>query len=492
VEWLCIDDLYLLLNFTSLVIVSTMSDEESTRGSNSGNRNNLNLRDMLHQANAGIRIGDNVQELDQDDSVEEVPESTRVDADGDVRLESPRHLPRARDRSHQDEPEDNPRVRRCRYSFSPINTNCENSARIFNSCQQVDLNTLERGQELYMDPRGIDVNQMLLFGQLLWIVTPGREENSSTFSYYKRSKQQKSSGCSYNRILFFRFCSEKTTDQADRIFCVVLSSRTNMFFFHRFPNARDNGICSIGSFIAIVNPDPIEDYMSGIPMITSNEQSILVSPPIAQMPVPMRDDLGANESKGFAITNSRISVGRTVFLDTLCSGKFCDRQNLENTIGNGRSCGCYSLKSGRNKIVSVHSLCFTDGNGEMKMMTKFSSLKFMEMFSKGNISKDFRASKLQFGNVVYRDIIGALKDIINLVNNDGGWTVYGWGKRGVINDHSMLGNETTNNDQVDHKVLSQEVTTHVVHIRPTRSDFLDQSTSRGRSLNNYRFDFSQM
>ena len=35
---------------------------------------------------------------------------------------------------------------------------------------------------------------------------------------------------------------------------------------------------SIGSLIAIVNPDTIEDYMNGVPIIVLNKQSILMIP----------------------------------------------------------------------------------------------------------------------------------------------------------------------------------------------------------------------
>ena len=48
--------------------------------------------------------------------------------------------------------------------------------RIFYHCDQVDLQSLERGQELYTYPLGININQMMLIVRLVWIVTPGKEE----------------------------------------------------------------------------------------------------------------------------------------------------------------------------------------------------------------------------------------------------------------------------------------------------------------------------
>ena len=60
--------------------------------------------------------------------------------------------------------------------FSPFDRNCPEQRKTLNRCYQVDLQTLERGQEIYTDCRGTDVIQILLIGQLMWIFNPRREE----------------------------------------------------------------------------------------------------------------------------------------------------------------------------------------------------------------------------------------------------------------------------------------------------------------------------
>ena len=59
--------------------------------------------------------------------------------------------------------------------FSPFDSNYPKQQIIFNHCDIVYLKTIERGQELYTDPRGININRMIFIGQLMWIVTPGKE-----------------------------------------------------------------------------------------------------------------------------------------------------------------------------------------------------------------------------------------------------------------------------------------------------------------------------
>ena len=51
-----------------------------------------------------------------------------------------------------------------RSSFSPFDSNCPKQRRIFNFCDQVDLQTIERGKGLYTGPCGININLILLAG----------------------------------------------------------------------------------------------------------------------------------------------------------------------------------------------------------------------------------------------------------------------------------------------------------------------------------------
>ena len=46
------------------------------------------------------------------------------------------------------------------------------------------------------------------------------------------------------------------------------------------------------------------------------------------------------------------------------------------------------------------------------MMRKFSFLNFLETFTKGNLSVDIRASRLQSGNDAYENIVDAFDKIV--------------------------------------------------------------------------------
>ena len=44
------------------------------------------------------------------------------------------------------------------FSFAPFYSNCPRQQRIYNRCDQVDLQNLKLGQEIYIDPCDININ----------------------------------------------------------------------------------------------------------------------------------------------------------------------------------------------------------------------------------------------------------------------------------------------------------------------------------------------
>ena len=61
-------------------------------------------------------------------------------------------------------------------------------SRVFKRCDQLYVQTLECRKELYTYLCEINTNQMLLIFQMMWIVTPSKEEKPNTYTYYKRAK----------------------------------------------------------------------------------------------------------------------------------------------------------------------------------------------------------------------------------------------------------------------------------------------------------------
>ena len=162
--------------------------------------------------------------------------------------------------------------------------------------------------------------------------------------------------------------------------------------------------------------------MNGVPIIVSNEQLVLMLPMNHSL-ISTSNNLEENKSIFFIIQHSIIQVRCILSLDTKFSGKSCDRQNV--LLNSNKSYGCFSLKSSRSNIISMHYICFSADTGEMNIISELRSLKFLEKFTKGNLSVDIRLSRLQSGNDAYNDIVDAFDEIVDLVNSEDGWTVYG-------------------------------------------------------------------
>ena len=114
----------------------------------------------------------------------------------------------------------------------------------------------------------------------------------------------------------------------------------------------------------------------------------------------------------------------------------------------------------------------------------------LETLTKVNVSVDILVSRLQSVNDAYDGIVDSLEEIVDFVNSEGGWNVYGWGERYFINDVSLLGNDIKEPDY--NKVLSQKISNRVVHLHPSKKDYLGLSTICGGSLENLKFYFSTL
>ena len=435
----------------------------------------MSLQDLFHAANNGERLED-------------------IDGNDSSANDSNRHV-RDRDEivnninNHQQGIHPRP-------SIVPLDTLSRKERKIMMKSKSLTLPTLLRGNDLYFDT-SIKLHRCILAGQLIRLITPSSSTEKIPWYAQKNGHRGASGQTNYDRLMFFRPIYEGSQEKVsmDIMFVVMQNSTTNNNLFNRFPSARDNGGFTIGSMIIFVNPKPIEKFMNGMPLLESQDLAILARPMVCT-PIPFRNDLDANEMKVFHLKGSNLNLRTLTFVESKCSGLFCDRQNLEH---GRKACGCFSHKSSRSCIAIQTNLLFTTQNTETRLMEKFSSHQFFCFLTKGFLSIDIRSSQLQNGNDAYDDIIDSIEDIFELINENGGWSITGWSKRGLINDAAILNSNnsgtsvTTAKDQADsNKVLSEEVTNHIVQIFPTRREYLNPSSDEGKEIEKMRFDLSSL
>ena len=114
-------------------------------------------------------------------------------------------------------------------------------------------------------------------------------------------------------------------------------------------------------------------------------------------------------------------------------------------------------------IVLVHHVSVSKGGVSIIDMDDFSSLKFSNLYMKSPFSSTVRFNVLDFTPAYFR-LQECIDNVIKWINDDGGFTVIGWYKRGEINDVS--------NDDSQNQVESSEIVYHIVSIYPTKLDIL--------------------
>eukprot|EP00957_Ditylum_brightwellii_P023713 1789437-Ditylum_brightwellii.AAC.1 len=98
----------------------------------------------------------------------------------------------------------------------------------------------------------------------------------------------------------------------------------------------------------------------------------------------------------------------------------------------------------------------------------------------------------------------SIDNFIGLISENGGFTVVGWYKRGIISDQILLAarrilnnnnaigiNRNSNNNE-ELQVDTGDISYHFVHIVPTNHNFLDYSTSLGQHLNGLKYNVTEI
>lgn len=303
----------------------------------------------------------------------------------------------------------------------------------------------------------------------------------------------------FSRLILAKVHSTINPSDNAKLIYIMEARNKNQNLWSKNVNLRDNGAVSIGAFIRIPSPLPIEAYMRcDIPLIVSHSPCILLTPPSTVSQISMNFAIESHTSLGFVYNNARVNVNYSSPIKTTCSGNFCDRQRISDW-NNSRGCGCYGMSPNSTSLVFQHSISINTIDQTLKM-DDFSSNKFSKLYLNGDIPGSVKIYMLQLTEA-FINMYESMERCIDLINSNGGFTVVGWYKRGVINDKSLIAtnsiaNGTTNNTSFtntdDVQVDSGDISYHIVNISPTNKNFLDSTSVLGGRLNALKFDVTSI
>ena len=140
-------------------------------------------------------------------------------------------------------------------------------------------------------------------------------------------------------------------------------------------------------------------------------------------------------------------------------------------------------------ILLLNTVFFFQYGNDTIQHHDFSSTKFSSYYLTHRLPSTVTVSALTMTQE-YFDIEEAIADVIGFVNENGGWTVIGWYKRGVITDKSLL--EVPPSNVVSTEVASGLINYHIVQLLPTNNEFMQKNSDLYLQLHQRKYDTSQM
>ena len=163
-------------------------------------------------------------------------------------------------------------------------------------------------------------------------------------------------------------------------------------------------------------------------------------------------DLSVGQGGYFVFKGIHAQVTRfSLYFDCSCAGIMCDRQRSKG------ECTCIHLTSSKTFVYSF-DVTFAiplslNGNDSMTV-PGYKSLRTTQCFFKNYSSRD--VAPVEEDGLKHK-IRPKVATMTNYINQNGGWTVVGWFKKGEITD------QATGQD----KVANQEVTNHIIFMEPS-------------------------
>ena len=139
---------------------------------------------------------------------------------------------------------------------------------------------------------------------------------------------------------------------------------------------------------------------------------------------------------GFILLNCLITIRSFQVIDSPCGGNLCDHQSLMNGDVMANKCSCIQMMNRLGNVVFLFDVEVSTNDGA-SFTTRMSSKWFMKNFL---ITDEFpsgtRAYRFEDYEVEDR-FFDTCNNVFNYINSIGGFMVFGWVKRGEVEDQGV-------------------------------------------------------
>jgi hypothetical protein len=300
------------------------------------------------------------------------------------------------------------------------------------------------------------------YKRLPCIILQVKKNESKLLSVYQQGRARSffsgttQSSSNYDRLILFGYRSSSI----GKCFATLYhSSEASKAFFENFQGL--NKLVGVsGYFLEPRFDGKTLTQDSNLPLIDSElsfypfqfEENIHVPLLPTNMPV--------GETQFFQLIGVRVLAESLTVHTSKCSGVQCDRLLLPTSSSH---CCCFQQKGGVSNPPFVLSATIIAQNMEVDeelLKVKFQSWSFTKLCLV--ISNDMALSCYSKGNLF--QFRAAVSQLIHFVNQNGGWDICGWGRRGKIidaADQSDAGRHRASED-----IASDHVNPHIINMVP--------------------------
>jgi hypothetical protein len=308
---------------------------------------------------------------------------------------------------------------------------------------------------------------------------------------YRGNNQGNAQNVNYTRLFL---CKVIGGQENNAVVYLMESSSKNKRLWGKNVSLRDDGTITVGTILRAMNPLPIEQLMpNGGAILETRFTSIIMKHPRVLPEAPINFGLAGNSSNSFILNRCSLTINSTTPKETNCSGLFCDKQRVRELMDRNQACGCYLMTTTRSNLILDHSINVEHGTWDA-CIENFSSTQFSRLYQKGTFSSNIRSDSLDLTEEYYC-LTDCIEQCIQFVNDNGGFTVTGWYKRGIINDRSIVsntGNNQTAPNNPDTQVDNGEINFHPCLIAPTNREIMQKNSVLYESLDLLKYDLSGM
>ena len=341
-----------------------------------------------------------------------------------------------------------------------------------------------RLHELTIKDKKRNLNRLYIDVQLIRIISPTKELRAYVYDQQKNKKSN--NGVEFKRLFLCRVNSHNHVEDNGKVLYLMEKTDLN-FYFQSNVEHRDTGIISVGGYFRIRQPFEITRFLKGrIPLLRTSMPLVAMKPPLELYNIRI-EKLEEEITKAFVLKNLQLNVTRTTPIKSFCTGSFCDKQRISE-IKAKDNCGCYTFKDKYTSVVLEHTINTSYQNTEIEM-EQFSSTKFDKCFLTDVIPFDISFIKFRDGDLLW-DVEESIQDILDFVNNNNGWTIIGWYKRGLTKDENLIGDYTVS--KKDRMIASSNLKLNIVQITPSKKEFYIPGENLYTELQTKKFDVNQL